>query len=175
MIEGSHQSPDFLQEIIDAHGGLERHKKISYIEVDFRASGAVLAVKGYHDGINPTASIDIKTPRTAFQRLLPSDPYSRWIYTPTSVSIENYDGRTVEAREDPRDSFTAELTTPWDSLHLTYFFGYALWTYVLTPFIFARPGFTTKELGRHDEEGQEWRVLEVTYPPEIPFHSTVSK
>ena len=40
----------------------------------------------------------------------------------------------------PRAAFKGHsLTTPWDPLHRAYFNGYALWTYLTTPFLLADP------------------------------------
>ncbi|MFF7756218.1 hypothetical protein ACFZCP_45250 [Streptomyces sp. NPDC007971] len=49
-------------------------------------------------------------------------------------------------RAEPRDdskSFTGhDLSTPWDQLDRAHYNGYALWTYLTTPFLLAMPGFT---------------------------------
>ena len=65
--------------------------------------------------------------------------------------------------------------TPWDRLHLTYFLGYALWNYLTAPFLFTRTGFATRELEAHVEGRETWRVLEVTYPDDVPAHTKVQK
>ena len=63
--------------------------------------------------------------------------------------------------------------TPWDSLQLAYFAGYAMWTYLTTPFLFAVDGVTTEELEPWHENGEMWRRLKVTFPQSIATHSTV--
>jgi len=65
--------------------------------------------------------------------------------------------------------------TPWDRLHLTYFLGYAVWNYLTAPFLFARTGFITRELEAHVEGRETWRVLQVTYPDDVPAHTKVQK
>src|SRR5262249_131909 len=40
-----------------------------------------------------------------------------------------------------------------------------------TPFLFSRPGFDFRELHSHEEDQEIWRVLEVTYPDDIPSHT----
>jgi hypothetical protein len=45
-----------------------------------------------------------------------------------------------------------------------------MWNYLATPFIFVRNGFDIEELSPHDEDGQQWRVLQVRYPKDIPAH-----
>jgi hypothetical protein len=57
----------------------------------------------------------------------------------------------------------------------SYFIGYAIWNYLTAPFIFARDGFTVCELDGITENGEDLRVLEVHYPPDIPAHTAVQK
>jgi len=62
------------------------------------------------------------------------------------------------------------MTTPWDPLHRAYFNGYALWTYLTTPFLFAEPGFRVAEIAPV-QEGETWRGLRATFPDDIATHS----
>jgi hypothetical protein len=88
------------------------------------------------------------------------------------VWIERRDGWSVEERSDPRAAFAGHVReTPWDRLHLTYFLGYAIWNYLTVPFLFARSEFDVRELDSHVEGRETWRVLEVTYPDNIPAHT----
>ena len=62
-------------------------------------------------------------------------------FQPDRVAIETSDGHLVEERANPRESFRGHaFDTPWDTLQLAYFYGYAMWTYMNTPFLFALPG-----------------------------------
>jgi hypothetical protein len=92
----------------------------------------------------------------------------------------------VAERHDPRAAFDGhELATPWDPLDRAYFNGYALWTYLTTPFLLTMPGFTVEEIRPWREggqeggqaggqrEGEEWRGLRAVFPPGIASHSTV--
>ena len=38
------------------------------------------------------------------------------------------------------------LETVWNSLHRAYFNGYAIWTYLTTPFFLVIPGFEVTEI-----------------------------
>jgi hypothetical protein len=72
----------------------------------------------------------------------------------------------------PRSSFNGYGTeTPWSKLQLTYFTGYAMWTYLNAPFCFAEPGYEVKEIGPWTEDGQLFRRLQVIFPDEIATHS----
>jgi len=164
-----------LSSVITAHGGLDRWRTVRAIDVTFNFSGGLLDIKGFPGHHRPSASVDAVTPRTVFQRL-GDESDDRWIFTPNRVWIERRDGTVVEERSEPRAAFAGHVReTPWDRLHLTYFLGYAVWNYLSAPFLFARTGFTTREL-EADVEGREtWRVLEVTYPDDVPAHTKVQK
>jgi signal transduction histidine kinase len=114
-------------------------------------------------------------PHVVMQRL-DGDPDDRWIFTKDRVWIERRDGWSVEERSDPRAAFAGHRReTPWDRLHLTYFLGYAVWNYLAAPFLFTWPGFNSQELDRHVEGRETWRVLEVTYPDNIPAHTKTQR
>ena len=51
------------------------------------------------------------------------------------------------------------------------FNGYAMWTYLTTPFLLALPGFVTTETTPLKVDGETWRGLEVRFPPEVMGHS----
>src|SRR5262249_51074488 len=80
-------------------------------------------------------------------------------------------GGVVEERAAPRASFAWHvLTTPWDTLQARSFVSYALWNSLDTPFVCTEPGFETREIGPHEENGETWHRLLVKYPPSIPTH-----
>ncbi|HYB39162.1 MAG TPA: hypothetical protein VEF72_27860 [Mycobacterium sp.] len=63
-------------------------------------------------------------------------------FTPDRIAIEKLDRRVVAERKNPRESFAGHgLTTPWDPLQRAYFNGYALWTYLTTPFLMASSSY----------------------------------
>ena len=67
-------------------------------------------------------------------------------FTPDRIAIEKLDGRVVSERLDPRESFDGhEFATPWDPLHRAYFNGYAMWTYLTTPFLLTLDGVLVRE------------------------------
>ena len=63
------------------------------------------------------------------------------------------------------------MNTRWDPLHLAYFNGYAMWTYLTTPFFMAMPGFKVTEISPWQEGGESWRGLRVRFPDDIASHS----
>ncbi len=60
----------------------------------------------------------------------------RTVFEPRRVLIQRRDGTLTDAREDPEQSFGGhQPQTPWDDIHLAYFTGEALWTYLNMPFL----------------------------------------
>jgi hypothetical protein len=160
---------ELLGAVIAAHGGLDRWDAVRSVDVTFNFSGSLLDLKGCSGHHWPTASVDVR------QRL-DGDPDDRWIFTKDRVWIERRDGWSVEERSAPRAAFAGHRReTPWDRLHLTYFPGYAVWNYLAAPFLFAWPGFNSQELDRHVEGRETWRVLEVTYPDNIPAYTNTQR
>ena len=58
------------------------------------------------------------------------------------------------------------MRTSWDPLHRAYFNGYALWTYLTTPFLLAMDGFKVREIEPWREGAEMWRGLRATFPPD---------
>ena len=74
------------------------------------------------------------------------------------VSIPN-DLSSVDAAPllQPRESFKGHaVDTPWTRLQLAYFVGYAMWTYLNTPFLFALDGVKMEEIEPWRENGETW-------------------
>jgi hypothetical protein len=101
-----------------------------------------------------------------------SSPERRSVYTPNRTTIETTDGMILASRDNPRAAFEGHVTeTQRDNLHLVYFTGYAMWTYLTSPFL-NMPNVRTEEIEPWDEQGDVWRRLKVTFPLEIATHST---
>jgi hypothetical protein len=56
-------------------------------------------------------------------------------------------------------------------MHVAYFSSYALWNYLTIPFLYTYPGFGTAELAPWQENGEEWRPLNVIFPDSIASHT----
>ena len=63
------------------------------------------------------------------------------------------------------------IDAPWDVLDRAYFNGYALWTYLTSPFHFVMPGCSVEEIGPWREGGELWPGVRVMYPSDIASHS----
>ncbi len=162
-----------VQLTVDAHGGLERWRRFEHVSAHLRTDGVLWTLKrqqGVLDDVN--VRVGLRREWASHSPFIESN--WRTSFEPHRVAIETTDGRIVEERLTPRDSFTGHgLDTPWDRLQLAYFAGYAMWTYLTAPFIFATNGVSTEELPAWNENGESWRRLKVTFPPGIATHSTV--
>jgi hypothetical protein len=164
---------DLTTTVIDAHGGLDRYRGYRTATVAFRTGGGLWELKG-KSGILDSSTVRVNLdPREQYASHSPfTAPDLRTSFTPQRVAVENDRGEVQAERLDPRASFAGHtLETPWDDLHLAYFAGYAMWTYLTSPFTFASPEFKTEELAPVTEDGATLRRLKVTFPDSVATHS----
>lgn len=161
---------ELLQTAVTAHGGLERWNEIRTIKVAASITGAIWFVKSQGDYLKNI----IMTIETRNERMITDFPGQdkRLIFQPSRLVMEHVDGTGIQAREDPEQSFEGqERDTPWDDLHVAYFQGEALWTYLTTPFLYTYQGFVTEEISPIEVDGESWRRLKVTFPDYIKSHT----
>jgi hypothetical protein len=60
-------------------------------------------------------------------------------------------------------------------LQRAYFNGYALWTYLTTPFLMTLPGFTVSEIDPVEENGERWFGLQAHFPDQFASHSSLQE
>jgi hypothetical protein len=167
---GGNAVNDLTDFVIEAHGGLDRYRRFTSATARFRTGGALWAVKG-RPGILAEAEVrvDLREQRASHSPF--PAPGLRTSFTAQRVAIESDTGEVQAERLDPRAAFAGHtLHTPWDDLHVAYFAGYAMWTYLTAPFSFASPGFRTEQLSPVQEEGQTWQRLKVTFPDHVATH-----
>jgi hypothetical protein len=159
--------------IIDAHGGLGRWKSFSKVTATIVTGGDLWHMKGLiQDPAPRQMTVALHEERSSVKPF--GDPDWHTDFTPGRIAILRSDGSVVGERIDPRVSFAGhEMKTPWDPLHRAYFNGYAMWTYLTTPFLLAMDGVGVTELESWDEDGEHWRVLRGHFPSAIATHSTV--
>jgi hypothetical protein len=161
---------DLLSIAIKAHGGMDRWNTVRSVEITASITGAIWHVKGKPDILKSV----VMTADTKSERLTTVFPGQdkRSLFEPDRVVIERADGTPAEARDDPEASFAGqELNTPWDDIHVAYFSGEALWTYLNTPFLYARDDFATEEIAPIEADGETWRRLRVTFPDGVKSHT----
>jgi hypothetical protein len=161
---------DLLQMAVDAHGGLKRWNEISKITVAASMTGAIWFVKSQGDYLKDV----VMTIDTTKEKLVTDFPGQdkRFTFEPNRVVMTKRDGTILLERVDPEESFKGQLReTPWDDLHVAYFQGEALWTYLNTPFLYTQKGFETQEIASIVVDGETWRRLKITFPDQIKSHS----
>jgi len=161
-----------LANAIEAHGGLRQWKAHEELTATIVTGGDLWALKGIDQD---------QTPRTMrvklHQEWASVEPFGkagqRTDFTPDRIAIETTGGKVVAERKNPRASFAGhDMRTNWDPLHRAYFNGYALWTYLTTPFLLAMEGFDIREIEPWREGTEIWRGLRATFPAAIASHST---
>jgi hypothetical protein len=161
---------NLLESAVTAHGGLDRWNQVKSITVEASITGAVWHVKNQGDALK-----DIRFEVDTTRQLLAIDfvgQDKRSVIEPHRVEIHHGDGGLIAARDDPEKSFEGhQFETPWDDLHLAYFVGEALWTYLNTPFLYTWPGFVTEETSPIEVDGETWRRLKVTFPDHVKSHT----
>jgi len=162
---------ELLRNVLHAHGGLARWKEFNTVRAQIVTGGGLWALKGLIQDPEPremTVSL-----REQFASVTPfGQPNWRTSFRPDRLAIETLEGEVVRERKDPRASFYGHtMNTPWDPLHRAYFNGYAMWTYLTTPFFMALPGFDVREIAPFAEGGETWRGLRVRFPRQYASHS----
>src|SRR5258705_3834109 len=166
---------DLLNAVLKAHGGLDNWREFSQVQATIVTGGELWAVKGQPQDPLPrrmTVALDHEwaslTPFGADDQ--------KTAFSPERIAIEKLDGRVVSERLNPRESFDGhEFATRWDPLQRAYFNGYALWTYLTTPFLLALEGVSVREIAPVEESGETWVGVQAQFPPEIESHSTLQE
>ena len=161
---------ELLQTALTAHGGLKRWREISTIRVTASITGAIWFVKSQGDYLKDI----VMTVDTKHEKVVTDFPGQdkRLVFEPSRLVMERRDGIAFQVREDPEQSFVGQQReTPWDDLHVAYFQGEALWTYLTTPFLYTYDGFVTEEIAAIQVNGETWRRLKVTFPESVRSHS----
>src|SRR5258706_5118116 len=164
---------DLLDRVLEVHGGLEQWNQYRQVQATIVTGGAFWGMKGL-----------IQDPKPRLMRVKLHEEWSSvrpfgapdmlTDFTPARIAILKTDGTVVAERSNPREAFEGhDQKTPWDPLHRAYFNGYALWTYLTTPFLLAMNGVQTAEIEPWREGDETCRVLRVLFPGTIATHSTV--
>lgn len=162
---------DLAKFAMDAHGGLDRWHQFKKASAHLVQGGALWELKGQEKTLSDVnVTVDLRnewTEHSPFRR-----PDQHTSFTPDRIAIESTDGTVLHERFNPGASFKGHtIETQWDDLQLAYFAGYAIWTYLNTPFLFALSGVQTQEVEPWVEDGDTWRRLKVKFPPSIATHS----
>jgi hypothetical protein len=163
---------ELVEEAIAAHGGLQMWEGAGEVTVQLSSGGLAFASKLQGHAVRDVqARISTRGQHVIFA------PYPaaglRGVFEEDGrVRIETDAGELVEDRENARSAFQdLRHKLWWDRLDILYFATYAIWTYVSTPFVFAREDYRVTELDPWVENGERWRCLAVTFPEHVHTHS----
>lgn len=166
----SNQLNTLLQDVTDAHGGLERWRRFKGIASTIVTGGGLWDIKRVKL---------LRTPRRVtsefrrqWTRETPfGEPGLTMTWTPQHVEIADSKGRIIEQSDNGRDAFDRSFNGPWDQLNLAYFNGYAMWIYHAAPWVLAEPGYEAREIAPMAHEGETLRGLAVCFPEGVHSHT----
>ena len=166
---------DLLDAVLEAHGGLDNWRRFNRVRATIVTGGGLWAIKGQPQIPQPRRmTVALEHEWASLRPFGAGD--QKTAFAPERVAIEKLDGTVVSERIEPRKSFAGhQLETPWDPLQRAYFNGYAMWTYLATPFLLARNGVSVREIAPVEDNGQTWRGLQAHFPPEIASHSALQE
>lgn len=162
-----------LHDALDAHGGLTRWNTLEQVRASLISGGLLYDLKGQKtDRLPRQMTVDLTHIRT---RLHPFGAPDRALdFTDSRVAIISSDD-TIAAEAPTaqlRDSFAGHsLTTSWNSLQRAYFSGYALWTYLNSPFLLTRGDIELYHVDPIEDNGHQLDGIGATFPPHVPTHS----
>ena len=164
-----------LDAVLAAHGGLSRWREFSTIQATIVSGGKLWEIKGQPQDPAPRRmTVALQREWASVEPFGAADQKSD--FTPQRIAIEKLDGSVVAERVNPRESFAGhDITTPWDPLQRAYFNGYALWTYLTTPFLMTLPGFTVTEIEPIEDDGERWYGLQAHFPEPFASHSRLQE
>ena len=155
---------------MEAHGGFSAWNRLESLHANAFIGGALWDLKQL-PGLFKNTHVELKLRQQHVITHL-VDLEELVVFTPNQVSLKSESGKVLDKRVDPRSAFAGHSAdSKWDKLHAGYFCSYALWGYLTTPFLYTYPGFEVQEIESWHEEGERWRVLQVTFPEGYAAHT----
>ena len=163
-----------LDEVLEAHGGLERWRAARTVKARVRSGGLLIRTRVPGNRFaDYRLTVDVDQPRAVIDPF-PKDG-QRGVFEHGAARIESDSGDLVASRDDPRAAFFGRpglrRNLRWDALDSAYFAGYAMWNYLTTPLLLTRDGVEVAEGEPWRQGDEEWRRLEVTFPEGLDTHS----
>jgi hypothetical protein len=163
-----------LDEVLAAHGGIERWRAARRISARVRTGGLLVRTRMAGNRFADCRfDVEVAQPRAI------ADPFprdgERAVFDRGAVRVETADGEVLESRTDPRRAFFGSAglrrNLRWDALDSIYFAGYAMWNYLTTPLLLTREDVEVTEGEPWRADGETWRRLEARFPDELDTHS----
>ena len=163
-----------LDEVLEAHGGLERWRAARSVTARVRSGGLLIRTRVPGNRFaDYRIAVEVAEPRVVIDPF-PGDGL-RAVFERGDARIETEAGEVVASRIDPRKAFFGlsgvRRNLRWDALDATYFAGYAMWNYLTTPHLLTREGVQVREAEPWRQDGETWRRLAVTFPGRLDTHS----
>jgi hypothetical protein len=162
-----------LDEVLAAHGGLERWRAVTALIAHGTFGGLLRARFPANRMSNVIVRVQLAEQHAVFHGFPEDD--QRAVFDRGDVRIETRDGELIKRRRNARAAFAGlsglRRNVRWDALDAAYFAGYAWWNYLTTPILLTREGVAITEADPWPEAGEQWRRLEVSFPPDIHTHS----
>jgi hypothetical protein len=158
-----------LDEIIDAHGGRERWRRVCAVRARLSSGGLAFQSRCQPNALKKL-EVDVRPHGVAVT--LGDFLRTGWrgTWSPALAAIHDAGGRLVEQRRDPRKHFGGVVDQVyWDKLDILTFAGYALWNYLSFPFLLERP--QVELIGATPAANGGILRLDVRFPPDVPTHS----
>jgi hypothetical protein len=178
-----------IDRVLEAHGGLERWRKLSFFTAHVSISGAALPPA---DGCPPSEtshvmvhSYSLPTARTSKPTLREFvvegetgrphvttygavEPDRCGVCTPDRVEFRGGDGNVLQSLDDPMASLLARpADVPFRPLERAYIFAFLVWDAVVGPFMLDDPDVHVMERVERNESGSQSLTLEVRCPRRI--------
>jgi hypothetical protein len=163
-----------LDEVLEAHGGLERWRRARTVHARVRTGGLLIRTRVPGNRLaDSRLTVHVQEPWTVL------DPFprdgQRGIFERGAARIESRDGEVLSSRAAARAAFFGRSglrrNLRWDALDSVYFAGYAMWNYLTFPYLLTRQGVEVGEGETWSEGGQTWRCLHASFPPDLDTHS----
>ncbi len=159
-----------VREAIEAHGGVSMWNALTALEAEISAWGFLFTVKRRPALHHIRVWASTREPHFIF-RDFPRQGLRAELIGDQEVRLLDDRGEVLERRAQPRRAFrTLRRQFSWDDLDFTYFAGYATWNYLVTPFLFLRPGFQLELVEPSANGAGGLARVKATFPADFPTH-----
>ncbi|OAF10637.1 hypothetical protein AYJ54_10185 [Bradyrhizobium centrolobii] len=156
-----------LDDAIDASGGLARWHNLSRFTLHLSVGGTLFSSAGHASEFKDViAEGSTRTQSVRFTGITGGEQCGS--FQPDAITIESLDGEVLRTWDNPNLAFPGlGAHALADELHLIFFCGVAIWTYLTTPFLLAHPDVVVEELPPWHENADTWRRLRAQFPPSL--------
>jgi hypothetical protein len=160
-----------LDDLLIAHGGVDRWRRVNRFTLHLSIGGAVIAEKWGVPILKDLAvQGSIEEQSLEMIGLTASGELAR--YQPKGVALEDRRGDVLREKGllagEGRTWLRADR---WDELQLAYFCGCVIWNHIVLPFCLADEGVRTEELPSVRVQMETWRRLKASFPERFVTYS----